>query len=182
MIRKTLALLAALLLVLGSHLRPACDYELAGEALALGCSPEAGRMAMKAAEEAAEEILPGEAELPAVRRHVRLRLKRPERDARLLSDALLRATPGVAVNQAVYVGGHLLGAVREGEDFPARLHRYIENTLPTWACGGALSSTLALRTQYSRAGRETEPGDMLLLVTGRAPVLYYDESGKIAAA
>lgn len=182
MIRKTLALLAALLLVLGSHLRPACDYEIAGQSLALGCSPEAGRMAMEAAEAAAEEILRGEAELPAVRRHVRLRLMRPARDARLLSDALLRAVPGVAVNQAVYVGGHRMGAVREGEDFPARLHRYIENTLPTWASGGALSRELVLRTQYSRAGSVTEPGDMLLLVTGKVPVLYYDDSGRVAAA
>ena len=29
MIRKTLALTAALLLVLGAHLRPVCDYEIA---------------------------------------------------------------------------------------------------------------------------------------------------------
>jgi hypothetical protein len=182
MIRKTLALGTALLFVLGAHLRPACDYTLAGKELALGCSPTAGRLAIEAAEAAAEEILPGNARLPAVQRQLRLRLRRPEQDARVLSDALLRATPGITVNQAVYVGGVRMGAIREGVDFPAQLHRYIENTLPTWACGGALSSGLVLRTQYSRAGRETEPGDMLLLVTGRAPVLYYDEDGKIAAA
>ena len=182
MIRKTLALTAALLLVLGAHLRPICDYEIAGKRQGLALSPEAGRMAMEAARAAAEEILPGPAALPAVRRHVRLRLRSPERDAGLLSDAVLRATPGVTVSRAVYVGGHLLGAVAEEEDFRARLQRYIENTLPTWACGGALSRELVLRTQYSRAGRETEPEDMLLLVTGKVPVLYYDDSGRVAAA
>ena len=182
MIRKTIALLFAMLFAVGAHLRPACDYELAGKRLVLGCSLEAGERAMTAAEAAAEEILPGAVRLPGVKRHVRLQLKRPERDARLLTDALLRATPGVAVNQAVYVGGVRVGAVKEGEDFSGRLHRYIENTLPTWASGGTLSRELVLRTQYSRSGRETDPEDMLLRVTGMVPVLYYNEAGHVATA
>ena len=182
MIRKALALFFALVFAVGAHLRPACDYELAGERLALGCSPAAGRKAMAAAEAAAEEILREGAALPTVRRHVRLRLRRPEQEAQVLSDAILRAVPGVAVQQAVYVGGVRVGAVREGEDFPGRLQRYIENTLPTWASGGALGRELVVRAQYGRAGWETEPEDMLLRVTGMVPVLYYDGSGRVATA
>ena len=65
-----------------------------------------------------KQILREGAELPALRQHVRLRLRRVEQDAQVLSDAVLRAVPGVAVQQAVYVGGVRVGAVREADERP----------------------------------------------------------------
>ena len=39
-----------------------------------------------------------------------------------------------------------------------------------------------IRTQYSRTGSETNEDDMILLVTGMAPVLYSDGSGYVSMA
>ncbi len=182
MIKRVLLLPLALGLLLMAHLRPGCDFEVAGEHLRLGCTPAAAERAQRAALAAAEEILPGEAVLPAVKTRVRLRLRARADTAPELADALLRATPGVALRETVWVGERCLGAVSDGAAFSACLRDYLYNTRPSWASGGVLSQPLTLCRTYGRAGYAAAPGDMVLLVTGTAPVLWYDGAGNVAEA
>lgn len=177
MAKKVSLLLAALLLCAAANLRIRWDVELMGETLALGCSAEAADRAERAAREAAEEILPGRAALPETRRHLRLTLRRPANQAPGLADALLRATPGVALRQYVCLGDRRVGAVTDAAAFRSSLCRYIDNTVPDWARGGVLSSPVHIERCYGRTGYASTPGDMVLLVTGIAPVLYYDAEG-----
>ncbi len=182
MIKKALLLLLSLGFVLGAHLRPCCDFEVAGLRLDLACTPAAARRAERAAYLAAEEILPGQAELPEVKTHMRLRLKKGADRAPELADAILRATPGVALRETVWAGERCFGAVSDGADFMARLRDYLANTLPAWARGGVLSRPLTVRRGYGRAGYVSTPGDMVLLVTGAVPVIWYDGEGNFATA
>ena len=112
MMKKTLLLLLSAGFVLGAHLHPCCDFEVAGQRLELGCTIAAARRAEWAASAAAEEILPGAPELPEARMHVRLRLKKGTDNAPALSDALLRATPRYRPAGDGLGGGALL---RRGE-------------------------------------------------------------------
>lgn len=182
LVKKSLMLLAALLFCAASHLRPCVDCEIDGAGTVPGCSLRAAARAERAARAAAEEILPGPAALPGVNRHLRLRLRRAEGDARLLSDALLRATEGVAVRDEVRVDGKRLGWVADGAALREALAEYIGNTLPTWAEGGVLTRELTIRTLYTRSRPLTATRDMLLLITGAAPVFYYDAAGRYARA
>ena len=177
MFKKGLLLLAALLLCAAANLRVQWDYEVAGETLALGCSVRAARRAEEAARSAAEEILAEKAALPEIRRHLRLTLRKPAAAAPALTDALLRATPGVALRETVYLGDTRVGAVTDAAAFRQRLRSYIENTVPDWAWGGVLSKPLRIERRWGRTGYASTPGDMVLLVTGIAPVLYYDAEG-----
>lgn len=179
---KTILLLLALLLNAAVNLRVRWDYELAGEQIALGCSGRALRLAEEAAREAAEEILAGPAALPMGRRKARLGLRRPADAAPALTDALLRATPGVALRDDVLLGDRRVGAVTDAAAFRAALRAYIDNTVPDWAWGGVLSKPLRVERSYGRTGYASPPGDMVLLVTGAAPVLYYDAAGNYATA
>lgn len=180
--QKAILLGLALLLVFASHLRLRCDAELDGRRLGLACSPLALDRAETAARACAEEILPGAAELPACRRHYALSLKRPAQTAPALCDALLQGTEGVAVQNAVYVGETCVGLVSDRAEFSRRLGAYIENTLPAWARGGILSKPLRVVTRYGREAYVSTPGDMVLLVTGAAPVFFYDGEGNFATA
>ena len=75
-----------------------------------------------------------------------------------------------------------LDAVEDGEALQAALDRHIRRTLPTWASGGVLSGELTLRRLYTRDAYLTDERDMLLLITGAAPVFYYDQTGRYARA
>ena len=79
-------------------------------------------------------------------------------------------------------GGVRLGSVPDSAEFQTGLDSYIRNTMPTWAVNGYLSRGVEFRTQYSRTGSETNEDDMILLVTGMAPVLYSDGSGYVSMA
>ena len=177
MLKKTMLLFAALLLVAAANLRVQYDVEVAGETLELGCSAGAMRRAGEAARAAAEEILPGNAVLPEAKRRLRLTLRRPAEESAALTEALLRATPGVALRENVYLGDTRIGAVTDAAAFRRRLRSYIENTVPDWAWGGVLSKPLRIERCWGRTGYASAPGDMVLLVTGVAPVLYYDAEG-----
>ena len=182
MIRKACMLALALGFVLLAHLRPCCDFELAGERMDLSCTPAAVRRARTAALAAAEEILPGPAALPEGKTRMRLTLGPRADRAPELADALLRGVPGVALRETVWVGERCLGAVSDGAAFTGTLRDYVANTRPSWACGGVLSQPLTLRRSYGRAGYVSTPEDMVLLVTGTAPVIWYDGEGNFAEA
>ena len=182
MLKKAAWLLAALLLFTAANVRLCWDCEVAGETLPLGCSARAAQRAAEAARAAAEEILPGEAALPQMMRRARLTLRLPEREAPGLVDALLLATPGVALREYVYLGGERVGAVTDAAAFRVKLRSYIDNTVPDWAWGGVLSKPLRVERCWGRTGYASAPGDMVLLVTGIAPVFYYDAEGNYATA
>ena len=182
MLRKSLLLLAALLFAAGANLRPVCCYELAGEPIAPGCGIRTAARAERAAQAAAEEILRFEAGPGKVTKRLRLSLRRPLGSAPELSAALLAATPGIALRCEVRVDGRRLGWVEDGEALQEALGRYIRGTLPTWASGGVLSGELTLRSLYTRDAYLTAERDMLLLITGAAPVFYYDQTGRYARA
>jgi len=182
MLKKGLLLSAALLFAVCVHLRPCWRYEL--DALPAGSrfGLRAAALAEETAQRAAEEILSGSAALPEARRHLRFTLRRPASDARPLTDALLRSTNGVVRRDEVRVDGVRLGWVEDSAALYTALDGYIVNTLPTWASGGTLSRALTTRRLYTREGYLTPAGDMLLLVTGAAPVFYHDEAGYSAWA
>ena len=109
-----------------------------------------------------------------------MRFSKPSSDARQLTDTLLRATAGIVLRDEVRVDGVPLGWVADGEALREALTAYISNTLPVWASGGVLSRELAIRRLYTRDGYLTPTGDMVLLITGAAPVFYYDQTGRFA--
>ena len=182
MYKKATLLFAALLFAIGAHLRPCYDYELDGVRIAYGIAPRTASFAELAVRDAAEELLPGNTALPAFHKHLRMRFSKPSSDARQLTDTLLRATAGIVLRDEVRVGGMPLGWVADGEALREALTAYISNTLPVWASGGVLSRELAIRRLYTRDGYLTPTGDMVLLITGAAPVFYYDQTGRFARA
>jgi len=173
-------LIAALAFCLCSHLRPAYDFCVGEELVRSGCTPAAARAARQAALMAAEEILPGEARLPETQQKLRLTLM-PRKDAAPeLCSALLEGCEGVMAAQAVYSGGQRLGCVRDGSALCSTVNRYIENTLPTWAKSGHLSQGFLLCPVFTRAEYEVSNEDMLMLLTGIAPVMYTDGKGRVS--
>ena len=178
MLKKGLLLLAALLFSVCAHLRPVYALVLSGGTSAPGCGVWDCLLAERAAREAAEEILRGSAVSPVAEKRLRLSLKRPAADARRVSDALLRAVPGVALRCEVCVNGRMLGWVEDGEALREALGVYIRDTRPAWASGGVLNGELTIRRLYTRDAHLTGQRDMLLLITGAAPVFYYDQAGR----
>ena len=181
MFKRLLLLLLALCLTAAAHLRPDREFLLDGGET-LSCSPHAARLALQAAEAAAEEILPGRAAPPRLRQRLRLTLCARSEDPRPLADAILRETEGIVVRDEVRVSGRRLGFVADGAALREAIGTYIAGTLPTWACGGVLSGELTIRSCYTREGYLTPDKDMILLVTGMAPVFYFDGMGKYARA
>ena len=182
MYKKAALLLAALLFAVVAHLRPCYDYEFNGVRIASGVDLRTAKHAELVVRDAAEEILPVHAVLPIFHRHLRLRFTRPSEDARPLTDALLRATAGIVLRDEVRVDDVRLGWVADGESLREALKAYISNTLPAWASGGVLSRELSIRRLYTRDAYLTPPGDMVLLISGAAPVFYYDQTGRYARA
>lgn len=173
-------LLLALLALLGAHLHPQYRVSVDGAELP-GCySAAALRQGQRAAEEAAGEILRYEAKMPAVERRLRLGLRPAEDDVKALTAALLRPVSGIKEADAVYVNGVRLGTVADGERFCERLRDAIRSQMPLAAVSGNISGRLELRRVYARADANTDDADMVLLVTGMAPVIYLDQNGRLA--
>lgn len=178
-LKKAILLSLALALSFCSHLRPVWDITVEGRPIDCRCSPAGAKKAQQAALAAAEEILQGSAEPADFSCRVHLSL-RPGADlCPALCDALLKAQPGIAAGSCVYVGECCLGAVAEAKAFQRSFSRYIENTLPTWAKGGWVSS-LSLIPRYTRTEYIFPDEDMIMLVTGLSPVMYYDGKGRVS--
>lgn len=179
-LKKSLLLALALIFAVCSHLRPRCDFIVEGRLIKTGCTVAAARMAREAALMTAEEILPGKAALPAAKLRLGFSLKGGKISAPALSDAMLRATPGVLAGEGVYLDGQRLGCVAEGRELRQEIAEYIENTLPSWANAGSIGGYLELRRQYTRGAYEVSTDDMIMLITGLKPVMYTDGNGRVS--
>ena len=169
-----------LLMLLTANLRPVYRVTVDGQALP-GCyTREEIRTCAETVRETAEEILQNSTEAPQMQRKVLLTLRRADGDCTVLTDALLRSVRGVAVSDGVYVNGVRLGTVADGELFCAKLRDAIRNQMPNAAVSGNISGKLQIQRIYTRAGQDTPDEDMVLLVTGVAPVIYVDAEGKLA--
>lgn len=178
--RQRRILLGALLLLFAANLRPVYAVSAAGQELpGLYARRQAERCAALA-RETAEEILGNDAAVPEPELRLRLSLRPPAGDEAALTDALLRATEGIAVSDEVIVNGTRLGTVPDGEALRLALDRSIRGQMPLAAVSGSISGRMEFRRVYTRAGRDTPTKDMILLVTGMAPVVYVDANGKLA--
>ena len=178
-LRCVLAGLALTLLLL-SHLRPVYRVTVAGETIPGRYSLQQTERCAAAAREAAEEILEESAPEPRMHRRMHLSLHRAEGDEAALTDALLRSVEGIGVSEEVLVNGTHLGTVADGYKLCNELRRSITHQMPMAAVSGHISGSLELRRVYTRAGTDTPYGDMVLLITGMAPVIYIDSEGKLA--
>lgn len=127
----------------------------------------------------AEEILEGRAQAPSLRRTRQFSFRAPNGDEAVLTDAILRAISGVAVVDSVSVNGVQLGTVEDGRLLFDKLRASIRGQMPNAAVVGNLSGELQIQTVYSRSGQETNYDDMILLITGMAPVIYVDGQGRL---
>jgi len=86
--KKLMLLVLALMFMAFSNLRVCCRLTVDGEAVPGSFSPVSADIAVTAAERAAEEILPGFADMPETERHYMLSLSRPDGSRAELADAL----------------------------------------------------------------------------------------------
>lgn len=177
---RSALLIMALLALLGAHLHP--QYLVCVEGTELpGCySAAALRQGLRAAEEAAGEVLRYEAKMPSFERSLRLSLRPAGDDIPALTAALLRSVSGLTLADAVYLNGVPLGTVTDGERFCELLRDSIRTQMPLAAVSGNISGRLELRRVYTRADASLDDADMVLLVTGMAPVVYLDQNGRLA--
>ena len=180
--KKLLLSALALGLAAAANTQLCCSLRVDGQELAGLYAPGDADRARTAAAAAAEEIVAGPAQLPRLQRRYRLRLRPPGGTVPEVSAALLEATAGVERSEGVYVSGVYLGSVVDREELFCSLRQFITGQLPTWAETGYLSQELVTRPQYGRAGSQTPVEDMVLLVSGMAPVLYSDGQGYVASA
>ena len=176
---KDMALgLIALLLLVGANLNLCCKVSVDGHELE-GCySPAEVEQGIEAAEAAAEEILLYNGRTAEAERRYILSLRSPAGHERQVADALLRSTDGVAAVSGVYVDGTRLGVVGDEEELRERLDNFIYMQQPTMAVRSLLNGNLSIRSFYSRSGNDVSCDDMVLLITGKAHVMYMDENGK----
>lgn len=181
MTKKSLVLpAAALLLLCLANMRPCCRLSVDGRELPGLWSPAAMHRGIVAAERAIEELSPERQELPPLEKHWQLRLSPAAGESRDLSMALISACPELQLGQGVYVGGQHMGCVADGRELMGALQEHIRMSLPTWAKTGYLSSPVYMQPQFSRKGRICSSSDMVLLMTGHAPVMYSDMEGYIS--
>lgn len=179
MYKKVIILLLALAFAVGANMDICCSVSMDGQELEGLYSPFAADKSMEAAAAAAEELLEVPAVLPRMTKHYRLSLRPAEGDARDISDAALRAVSGVRLADGVFVNGVYMGSVEDGTELFFHLREFILNQMPNAAVFGNISGKATVRKMYSRASRMTDYDDMVLLISGMAPVIYVDENGKL---
>ena len=177
--RKGLALLLSLGFVAVANMDLCCAVAINGQKLEGLYSPFAADQSMEAAAAAAEEILEVPAVLPELKKSYRLSLYPAEGDARSISDAALRSVSGLRLADGVFVNGVYIGSVDDGEELVLQLREFILNQMPNAAVFGNISGKATIKKMYSRSSRMTDYDDMVLLISGMAPVIYVDENGKL---
>ena len=178
--KKALLLGLCILVLLASNLRPSYRVTVAGTMLPGRYSFRQTEDCAAAARETAEEILAGEAPQPSMHRSLRLSLRSADGDSAALTDALLCSVRGIRVSDAVWVNGTRLGTVSDGEALCEALRGSILGQMPHAAVSGNISGRLELQRVYTRSGSDTPIDDMVLLITGMAPVVYVDAQGRLA--
>lgn len=177
---RILLAVLALSLALFSHLRPVYRISIQGEELPGAFSLLQAKAGETQAREVAEEILGSPDSLPRPEKLLRLTLHRADGDPAVLAEAMLLATEGIQSAQEVCVNGIRLGTVEDGAALQRALQRSIRGQMPHAAVSGGISGSLELRPVFTRAGSCTPNSDMILLITGVAPVIYLDSEGKLA--
>lgn len=177
--KKIALCLFSLLFMLGTNFRLCCRAAVGGRQLEGLFSPFDIDRCETAAAAAAEEIVQGPALLPRVERSLSLSLSPPGGDMLELTDTALRSVTGVKLVDGVFVNGVYLGSVEDGDRLFEGLRGFIDRQMPTAAVAGNISGELEIRRIYSRSNSFTPDRDMLLLISGMAPVIYVDESGKL---
>ena len=170
----------ALGLVLASHLRPVYRITVAGEMLPGRFSLGQAQAGEAQAREITEEILGSADALCRPERHLCLSLRRADGEAAALTEAMLAHTEGIQTAAEVRVNGIRLGNVEDGETLERALQRSIRGQMPLKAVSGGISGRLELQPVYTKVGSCTPYSDMVLLITGVAPVVYLDPEGKLA--
>lgn len=177
---KILLMALALGLVLTSHLRPVFRITVQGEALPGRYSLQQARAGEARAREIAEEILGSADTLCIPEKRLCLGLCRADGEAAALTEALLARTEGIQRAAEVRVNGVRLGNVEDEGSLRRALQRSIRGQMPLRAVSGSISGKLELLPVYTRSGSCTPNSDMVLLITGMAPVIYLDPEGKLA--
>lgn len=177
---KLFLFVSALLLVAAANLNVCCTVSVNGEPLAGSYSPGCAGECLYLSELAAEEICEGAAIMPAVTTSSYLSLRPPRNDRQDFTDRVLRETGGVSMLKTVYVKGRRLGSVSGECDIRTLLKENIVSQQPNSAEYGVYSGEILIEQCYGRSGSETESADMVLLVSGMAPVMYFDGDGERA--
>ena len=178
--KKLLWACLSLAFLVAVNLNICCRVSINGRTLEGLYSPAQLRRCEEAATAAAEEILPGHAVGPLIERQYCLSLIPAKGGLRPVTDTLLRSYTGVKSEDGVYVNGIFLGVVEDGEVLREKLRGFIENQMPNRAVFGNISGKMEIREVYTRSNRRTNDEDMLLLISGVAPVIYLDSEGRLA--
>ena len=177
--KKAVAAVLALALTAAANLNVCCRVSINGRELEGLYSPAQLKRCEEAAAAAAEEILPGHAVAPLIEREYCLSFIPARGGLRGVTDTLLCAYTGVRSEDGVFVNGVFLGVVEDGALLREKLRGFIENQMPNRAVFGNISGKLEIREVYTRANRRTNDEDMLLLISGAAPVIYIDSEGRL---
>ncbi len=177
--KKILLCTLSLLLLLIGNLRLGCTLSINGTELQGIYSSKDVRKAEQTALAAAEELVPGYALLPEISKRWSLSVIPPKGGRLFATDAILSSCPGVKKGNGVYVNGILLGTVSDGDILREKTRDYILNQMPNAAVFGSISGDLEIKTVYTRKNHDTNYEDMLLLISGMAPVIYTDQYGRL---
>lgn len=178
--KKMLLLPMALFMLWAVNIRVCWEVTVNNHAVPGFYSAKQLNKCIETAERAAEEILPGKHVSPRIGKSCRLRLKAADGDEQLLTHSLILSTEGIVSADGVFANGIALGTVEDGQELFSRLRAYIKNQMPSAAVMGSISGELSICPVYSSEGHETAYDDMLLLVSGIAPVFYVDSQGRLA--
>lgn len=176
--KVSLCAFSLLLMVIG-NLRLGCVLSINGTNLEGLYSPKDIRRAEETALAAVEELVSGHAMLPELEKKWTLSVIPPMGGRIFATDALISSSPGVKKGNGVYVNGVLLGTVSDGDILRKKTQDFISNQMPNAAVFGTISGELEIKPVYTRKNHDTNYDDMILLISGMAPVIYTDPYGRL---
>ncbi len=168
----TALLVLSLVLMAAANLHIGYAVTVGGETLTGVYSPGTLSLGEYVAACAAEEITAGEVQTPVYAQHLRLSLALPRGESAALTDALLRATPGVAEGCAVRADGETLGFAESGSVYLERLHRRLYSALPQGMTTARLDAVLEMTRLYTRAENICTYSELVGRTTDTVPVIY----------
>lgn len=178
--KKILLSLFSLALLLAANLNVCWKVKISGRDVYGLYSPAQFKACKNAAISAADEICRGEPQIPEFKRSFRVSFLPPSGKEKLLTDRMILSVPGISLSDEVYVDGERMGTVRDGNVLYNELRSYIKNQMPNKAVFGSISGEVTIKPVYSPSGSETGYSDMVLLISGAAPVFYVDKDGQYA--